>query len=214
MGNSLVAPWPARLAFPTPRRELRHTLSPERPAPLTTRSSDDRNERAHELLPAVYSELKRLAGSYLRNERAEITLEPTALVHEAFIKVQGLERLGIKGRTHLISLAAIAMRQILIDHLRTRMALKRGGDQQRISLTLAQGLLEEPRQDLGALEAALSRYELIDPRAARVVELKFFGGLTEAEIGRVMDRSERWVRGQWALARAWLRRELERSKPA
>lgn len=181
---------------------------------MTTRSSDDRNERAHELLPAVYSELKRLAGSYLRNERAEITLEPTALVHEAFIKVQGLERLGIKGRTHLISLAAIAMRQILIDHLRTRMALKRGGDQQRISLTLAQGLLEEPRQDLGALEAALSRYELIDPRAARVVELKFFGGLTEAEIGRVMDRSERWVRGQWALARAWLRRELERSKPA
>lgn len=171
--------------------------------------ADERNERVHELLPSAYEELKRLAGHYLRPESATQTLDPTALVHEAFLKLQGFSRLDVRGRTHLIALTAVAMRQILIDHVRARRALKRGGDWHRVTLDTA--AIFESRSgasDVENVEAALAKLEVLDPQEARIVELKFFGGLTEAEIGEEMHRSERWVRLHWAHARGWMRREL------
>jgi RNA polymerase sigma-70 factor (ECF subfamily) len=159
-------------------------------------------------LPEVYEDLRQIAESYLRRERPDHTLEPTALVHEAFLKLSNQSRLAPNDRTHFLALAAGAMRQILVDHARASQALKRGGGWRRISVSEAISESSRGSEDLLSLDAALQRLAEEDERAAVIVEMRFFAGLTEVEIAAELGMSERWVRAQWAHARAWLRRQM------
>lgn len=159
-------------------------------------------------MPEVYEDLRHIAETYLRRERPDHTLEPTALVHEAFLKLSSQSRLAPSDRTHFLALASGAMRQILVDHARATHALKRGGGWQRISVTEAITEASTGSEDLLALDTALARLAAEDERAAVIVEMRFFAGLTEAEIAAEMGMSERWVRKEWSHARAWLRRQM------
>lgn len=169
--------------------------------------SDPRRVVAH-LLPEVYEELRSLAAHYLRQERVDHTLQPTALVHEAFLKLSRQSRLDVNDRTHFLAIAAGAMRQVLVDHARAHLAAKRGGGWQRITVDESVAVSAGGIEDLLILDDTLRRLAELDEPAARIVEMRFFAGLTEAEIAQAMGMSERWVRGQWAFARAWLRREM------
>lgn len=160
------------------------------------------------LLPEVYDELRSLAANYLRQERPDHTLQPTALVHEVFLKLSNQSRLEVVDRTHFLALAAGAMRQILVDHARAHHALKRGGNWQRITIDESLAVSEGGSEDVLVLDDALRRLAAEDPRAAHIVEMRYFAGLTEVEIAAEMGMSERWVRGQWAFARAWLRKAM------
>ncbi len=163
------------------------------------------------LFPLVYEELRRMAAAYLGRERPGHTLQPTALVHDAFLKLVGREEGQFAGRGQFFAVAARAMRRILIDHARSRKAAKRGGGAARLSLD---GALDAPAPDrdlwLVALDEALERLAVVDPRQARVVELRFFGGLTIDETARVLEVSAATVERDWAMARAWLHREMTR----
>jgi RNA polymerase sigma factor (TIGR02999 family) len=159
------------------------------------------------LLTAVYEEVRAVAASYLKRERPDHTLQPTALVHEAYLKLQRGAS-APASRAHLLALAASAMRQILVDHARARAAQKRGGGWERVTVDSASPIGTGGGDDVLAVHEALARLAAIDVRAARVVELRFFGGLTEVEVAEELEISERWVREQWTHARAWLRREL------
>ncbi len=168
---------------------------------------------AEELLPYVYDELRRLARKYLSRERPGHTLQPTALVHEAYIKLVDESKMDWQGRTHFFAVGAKVMRHLLIDHARGKGRAKRGGDRQKV--TLADGLTpfghqEFDTEDLLALNEGLDRLAVLDARQARVVELRFFGGLTVPEVALILDVSRRTVEGDWAHARAWLNRELAR----
>jgi len=158
------------------------------------------------LLEAVYPELRRLASAIMRRERADHTLQPTALVHEAYLKLAG-QQTGWENRAHFLGVCARAMRQILVDHARRRAAVKRGGEFHRVTLDEALG---DAGRELEILELhdAMTRFAGTDPRAARVVELRMFGGLTVAETAHVLGVSARTVDGDWAVARMWLSREL------
>ena len=171
--------------------------------------NDPRRVVAH-LLPEVYEELRSLAAHYLRRERPDHTLQPTALVHEAFLKLSRQSKLDVNDRTHFLAIAAGAMRQVLVDHARQHVAQKRGGGWQRITVDESIAVSTDGIEDLLALDDTLRRLAEVDEPAARIVEMRFFAGLTEVEIGEAMGMSERWVRGQWAFARAWLRREMAR----
>jgi len=160
-------------------------------------------------LPLVYDELRRLAAHYLRSERSDHTLQPTALVHEAFLRLRKLNRIPIQDRRHFVALAARVMRNVLVEHARAHKAAKRGGMLRRV--TLAEGTLvhdDRASEDVLALEAALQKLEREDPRLARLVELRFFGGLTAQETAEVLDLSEETVLRDWRLAKSWLLREL------
>jgi RNA polymerase sigma-70 factor, ECF subfamily len=159
-------------------------------------------------MPEVYEDLRLIAEGYLRRERPDHTLEPTALVHEAFLKLSSQSKLAPNDRTHFLALAAGAMRQILVDHARASHALKRGGGWQRISVSEAISEASQGSENLLTLDTALQRLAQEDERAAVIVEMRFFSGLTEAEIATELGMSERWVRAQWAHARAWLRRQM------
>jgi RNA polymerase sigma factor (TIGR02999 family) len=161
------------------------------------------------LLPVVYEELRRLAASYLRRERPGQTLQPTALVHEAYLRLMKDRPERWQNRAHFCAIAAHAMRQILIERARARHALKRGGAQPRV--TLDEGLVGEAGRsiDLLALDEALERLAGLDPEQARLVELRFFGGLTVEETAEAMNISPATVKRHWTVARAWLARELE-----
>ena len=162
------------------------------------------------LMPLVYSELRRLAGNYLRRERAEHTLQPTALVNEAYLKLVDQRNARWQNRAHFFGIAAQLMRRILVDHARQRQAEKRGGvDQQRLSITSAEALVKQPEIDLLALNEALDELGQMDPQQSRIVELKFFGGLSIEETAEVLSISHATVERDWKLARAWLRRQLE-----
>jgi RNA polymerase sigma factor (TIGR02999 family) len=162
------------------------------------------------LMPLVYSELRRLAGNYLRRERAEHTLQPTALVNEAYLKLVDQRNARWQNRAHFFGIAAQLMRRILVDHARQRQAEKRGGaDQQRLSITSAEALVKQPEIDLLALNEALDELAQMDPQQSRIVELKFFGGLSIEETAEVLGISHATVERDWKLARAWLRRQLE-----
>jgi RNA polymerase sigma factor (TIGR02999 family) len=157
------------------------------------------------LMEAVYPELCRLATRFLAGERSSHTLDPNALVHELWIRMTAGETVTFEDRSHFFALAARAMRRILIDHARARAAGKRGGDRGRVSLSAVDGVVPEAYDaDLLSLHASLSELERADPRAARVVELRFFGGLDGAEIARVLGVSEITVKRDWRAARAWL----------
>jgi RNA polymerase sigma factor (TIGR02999 family) len=137
-----------------------------------------------------------------------VLLQPTALVHEAFLRLVEYETADFKSRTHFCAVAAAAMRHVLIDHARGAGRAKRGGDWQRITLSGAEELSSSDEVDLLTLDDALTELGKLDPRAARVVELRFFGGLTEAQVGAELGVSERTVRNDWSMARAWLRTRL------
>lgn len=163
------------------------------------------------LLDELYEELRALAAHHLRGERADHTLQPTALVHEAFLRMNGRAGLAVQGRTHFMAVASIAMRRVLVDHARARVALKRGGGVTHVTVSEANAISEDRTQDVLRVDAALARLALEDPQAERIVEMRFFAGMTEREIADVLGVSDRWVRKQWAFARAWLRRDIESS---
>jgi RNA polymerase sigma factor (TIGR02999 family) len=159
------------------------------------------------LMPLVYGELRRLAGSYLRNELSGHTLQPTALVHEAFLRLAGNSP-ECANRSQFYGLAAHLMRQILVDHARTRQAAKRGGRLVRISLDAELVVSPEQHADLVVLDEALERLAALDPRKAQVVEMRFFGGLSVEESAEALNISEVTVRRDWQFAKTWLLREL------
>ncbi|HEV7667528.1 MAG TPA: sigma-70 family RNA polymerase sigma factor [Thermoanaerobaculia bacterium] len=160
------------------------------------------------LVPRIYGELRRVADRYLRRERADHTLQPTALVHEAYLRLSGGERPEWRDRVHFFAVAAQMMRRILVDHARAHRADKRGGGARRVSLD--EGIAEavERTADLVALDDALVALAKIDPRKARIIELHYFAGLTVAETAEVLDRSISTVVLDARLARAWLVAEL------
>ncbi len=169
-------------------------------------SQGDR-EALDRLMPLVYDELRRLADSYLRRERRNHTLQPTALVHEAFVRLVGQE-LHLENRAHFFGVAAQVMRCILVDHARAHLTAKRGGEAQRLSLEEAIDLPAPREVDLIALDDALTDLARFDPQQARIVELRYFGGLTIEEVAQVLDISPATVKREWHLARTWLHREI------
>lgn len=173
-----------------------------------TDSPDRARHIVAQLMPEVYEDLRRLATAYMRGERADHTLEPTALVHEVFLKLAKQSRLDVNGRTHFTAIAAGAMRQVLVESARAHRTLKRGGQWQRITFVETISGSPDGSEDLLALDDALNALARHKPVLARIVEMRFFGGLTEPEIAAELGRSERWVRGQWAFARQWLREHL------
>jgi RNA polymerase sigma factor (TIGR02999 family) len=163
------------------------------------------------LFPLIYGELRRVAGRYLARERRNHTLQPTALVNEAWLRLQNERGVEWQGRTHGLALGAQAMRRLLVDHGRHQKREKRGGGAQPLSiddLLVAGQTGEVPVEDLLTLEAALTRLVAVDARAAQVVMLKFFSGMTTPEIAEHLAVSVRTVEGDWTHARAWLKREL------
>lgn len=178
----------------------------ERDITALLQSSDAHDEEA--LLELVYAELHRVASGLLRHERAGHTLQPTVLVHEAWFKLVGQREVDWQGRAHFFALAARLMRRILVDHARSRHRLKRGGAQVRVSLDDNQPLTPESGDDVLAVHDALKRLAELDDRQARIVELRFFGGLSVDEVAAVLQVSKRTVEADWTLAKAWLRREL------
>ncbi|HPF36248.1 sigma-70 family RNA polymerase sigma factor [bacterium] len=162
----------------------------------------------HALIPLLYQELRALAYRKLQGDRILTSLQPTELVHEAFLRLERANITSMQDRTDVLALAAVMMRRLLVDHARRRSSQKRGGGWARVELHDHLEVREEARMDLLALDQALTRLEELDPRAAEVVQLKFFGGLQESEIAAHLGVSERWVRKLWAHARAWLHGEL------
>jgi RNA polymerase sigma factor (TIGR02999 family) len=164
-------------------------------------------EAKERLFPMVYEELRQVARRALRRERPDHTLRPTELVHEAFLKLTGAEG-GWQNRAHFLGVAARAMRQILVDHARRRLAGKRGGGM--VATTLEDIGAEKglPPEEILALDSALERLELQDPRLRALVEYRFFGGLSDKEIAELLQVSERTVNRDWAKARAWLHKEV------
>lgn len=165
-----------------------------------------------EMMPLVYQELRGLARMYVGRERPGHTLQPTALVHEVYFRLIDQRQVDWKNRAQFLGLAAGMMRRVLVNHARGRSAVKRGGDAQRVSLSMAAESLEQREVDVLALNQALERLAIIDPRKGRVVELKFFGGLTTEEIGQVLDISPATVEREWSFARAWLYDEVADSQ--
>jgi len=160
-------------------------------------------------MPLVQSELRRLAGNYLRRERQNHTLQPTALVNEAYLRLVDQNQANWQNRAQFYGIAAQLMRRILVDHARQHKAAKRGGsDQQRLSITSAQDVSDKPDLDLLALHEALEELAEVDPKQSRIVELKFFGGLSIEETAEVMQLGHATVERDWKMARAWLRRKL------
>jgi RNA polymerase sigma factor (TIGR02999 family) len=165
---------------------------------------------AERLLPLVYSELRALAGAAMKRERPGHTLQPTAVVHEAFLRLVGSDQAAWKDRSHFIGIATRVMRQLLIDHARKRGTERRGGDLQRVSLVDVEQVSDgqDESVDVLALHQALDELAQLDPRQAQIVELRYFGGLTGDETAELLGVSRRTVNGDWLMARAWLHRRL------
>jgi RNA polymerase sigma-70 factor, ECF subfamily len=164
----------------------------------------------NDLLPVVYAELRRMAAAQLDRERAGHTLQPTALVHEAYLKLVDQRTAGWTNRAQFFGVAAQAMRRILVDHARSRGRIKRGGEFRRTSLDDAVAMLEERADDLVALDEALGHLSEVDPKKTRLVEMRFFAGLSAQEAADFMGVSLRTAERDWALARSWLRSQIAR----
>jgi RNA polymerase sigma factor (TIGR02999 family) len=175
---------------------------------LNSTAEGDTSAQA-ELLDVVYEELHRLASAYMRREhRRDHTLQPTALVNEAYLHLIGDQPINWDSRGHFYSAAAKTMRRILVDHARSHRAVKRSGRLERVELDHGLIAVDERSNELLELDAALDRLALLDERQARIVELRFFAGLTVEETANVVGISEKTVKRDWALARAWLENEL------
>ena len=163
------------------------------------------------LLNAVYPELKRRAAAYLRSERPGHTLQATALVNEAYLQLIGgtaATDVDWKDRSHFFAVAARAMRRILVDHARHRKAAKREGGRARVEFTDTLAIAEDRLDEVIAVDAALTRLASLDPRQSRIVEMRFFGGLSEEEIAEILGIASRTVKRDWKVAKAWLHGEL------
>lgn len=165
-----------------------------------------------DLLPLVYRELRRRAAGYLRNERRGHTLQPTALVHEAYLRLIGQKRVAWQNRAHFFGIAAQMMRRILVDHARAHHAAKRPRTALRVSLQQRIGATEPRTCDLLALDQALRELTAIDPRMGRITELRYFGGLSEEEVAEVLAISRSTVTREWQTARTWLYRYMTRGE--
>ena len=172
-------------------------------------SKSDRKDALDSMLPVVYQELHRLASHYLSHEAAGHTLQPTALVNEAYLRLVDQRQVDWRNRAQFLGVAASLMRRILVNHARDRAAQKRGGGAQQVSLSLLEAPSGRPDVDLISLEDAMERLAKRDGRKSRVVELKFFGGLTTEEIAEVLQISVATVEREWAFARAWLYDAIE-----
>lgn len=159
-------------------------------------------------MPLVYDELRRVAARYIARERPGQTLQATALVNEAFVRLVSEKARGFQNRAHFVAIAALSMRQILVQRARARHALKRGGAPDRVTLGDAMASEPGPSLDVLALDEALTRLAAIDPTQARVVELRYFGGLTIEETAEALRSSPATVKREWAMARAWLHQQL------
>jgi RNA polymerase sigma-70 factor, ECF subfamily len=177
---------------------------------LLAELSSGNREVEERLVPQVLSELRRVAARHLRVERENHTLQPTALVNEAYIRLVQQPQVSWQSRAHFFATAAHIMRHILVDHARARTAGKRGGPQQQVTLDEALLPADERSIDVLALHEAVERLAALDARQGKIIELHFFGGLPFDEIALVLDLSERTVKRDWAMARAWLRQELSR----
>ena len=184
------------MSTPDETTQLLHALDARDP------SATDR------LFAIVYDELRGLAANHFVNQPLDHTLQPTALVNEAFLKLVDQTRIEWQSRAHFLAVAARAMRQILIDHARRRAAAKRGGDLCRV--TMAEGVtpIADSDPEMLDLDESLRRLAAMDERQSRIVELRFFGGMTMEEVSHVLDASKTTVETEWRMARAWLRREL------
>ncbi len=163
-----------------------------------------------QVLPLVYRELHRLARIHLHRERAGHTLQPTALVHEAYLRLVDQTQVTWQGRRHFLAVASLAMRRLLVDHARALAATKRGGDRERLPLTIGLSMaIDDRAEEIIAVDELLEKLAVFDERAARVVECRFFAGLSIEDTASALDLSPMTVKRAWRLARAWLRRELE-----
>ncbi|MBN1491264.1 MAG: sigma-70 family RNA polymerase sigma factor [Phycisphaerae bacterium] len=169
---------------------------------------------AEQLFALLYDSFRDLAARYLKSEKPGHTLSPTALVHEAYLKLVDQSRVDWQGRTHFLAVGAQAMRRILVDHARGRKRAKRGGGRIRIQLAEGLALSVQRDEDVLAVDEALAKLAKLDSRQATIVELRFFGGLSVAEVAEFLGLSKRTIEGEWTIARAWLRRELGGDSPA
>jgi RNA polymerase sigma factor (TIGR02999 family) len=181
---------------------------------LLTRSREGSPEALDRLVPLVYDELRAIAHRQLRAERADHTLSTTALVHEAYLRLVDQERVDWRDRTHFFAVAARVMRRVLVDYARRRVAKKREGGREAIPLDSAVIAVDEQADMLLALDEALSRLSDLDLRLVRVVEMRFFAGLTEEETAEALGVSSRTIRNDWVKAKGWLYRELQEEPPS
>jgi RNA polymerase sigma-70 factor (ECF subfamily) len=168
-------------------------------------------QAAEKLVPLVYDELKRLARSYMRRERPDHTLQATALAHEAYLKLVRQEAVNWQSRSHFFGIAAQLMRRILIDHARGHLRVKRGGGKEVLPLNEALAFSPEHSEELVRLDEALNRLATLDARQSRIVELRFFGGLTVEETAEFLGISPKTVKRDWSVAKAWLHGELRQT---
>jgi RNA polymerase sigma factor (TIGR02999 family) len=175
---------------------------------LLAQCRDGDREVLSRLLPLVYADLRELAGRHLRRERPDHTLQPTALVHEAYLRLVDQDERTFENRAHFLAIAATAMRRILVNHAVARRAEKRGGGAEKVTLFEAASVFEERAEDLVALDEALDRFAAIDPAKCRIVELRFFAGLSADETAACLSMPLRSVERGWRFAKAWLRKEI------
>jgi RNA polymerase sigma factor (TIGR02999 family) len=176
--------------------------------------SDGRPEALEGLVPLVYEDLRRLAAGYMQREPTDHQLQPTALVHEAYVRLIDQRRVKWRNRAHFFGVAAGMMRRILVDHARARRAEKRGGAFERVTLVGDEIAADGPQEvDVLALHQSLERLAAFDPRQERIVELRYFGGLTIQEAAEVVGVSEATVAREWTIAKAWLRADLSGGRP-
>jgi RNA polymerase sigma factor (TIGR02999 family) len=179
---------------------------------LLIESSGGDKAALNELLPLVYTELRRIATLYMQRERADHTLQATALVHEAYVRLVDQQSVDWQNRAQFFGLAAQMMRRILVNHAESHKAAKRGGGAHKLSLDETISFFAEQNLDLLNLNDALTRLAKFDEEKSRIVELRFFGGLTVTEVAEVLKRSTATIEREWALARAWLYREISNTE--
>jgi RNA polymerase sigma-70 factor (ECF subfamily) len=182
--------------------------APEDVTVLLAQLVQGKDEAASKLIPMVYDELRRLAGGYMRRERSDHTLQATALVHEAYLKLVQQRSVDWQSRAHFFGIAAQMMRRILIDHARGHLRDKRGAGQQVVPLDEAVVFSPEQSAEMLKVDESLQRLSKLDPRQAKVVELRFFGGLTVEETADVLKISPKTVKREWSVAKAWLHGDM------
>ncbi len=188
--------------------------SPDQITQILSRAQKGETTAIEQLLPLVYEELRALGASYFQQQSPAHTLQPTALVHEAFVKLMGPGAFEWESRAHFFAVAAKAMRQILTDHARRKKAAKRGGDAQKVTLSGLSSQASDKQIDLIALDEALSKLTAIDARQSEIVEMRFLAGLKVEEVASVLNISTATVEREWRMAKAWLNRELGGGTPA
>lgn len=189
---------------------MSHPQSPQDITQILQEWSDGKREALEQLMPLVYQELHRQAANFLRKERSDHTLQATALINEAYLKLVDQRSVQWKNRAHFFAIASQAMRRILVDHARTKQRDKRGGGVTNVQLDEAVVVAADSQSvDLIALDAALTRLAELDEQKARIVELRYFSGLSVEETAEVLDISPKTVERNWTMAKTWLHRELK-----